>query len=114
MVGIRRKMIYKRFLLPWILYLASCIFLVSAEASAENIRVSILSLLTPRRIKLTLQSPATGMVNGKPWLAGKPFEIESSNGGLKSTIGLSASQIHIDCSNQCAIRIEIADQMDRI
>jgi stage II sporulation protein D len=63
---------------------------------------------------LTLQSPATGMVNGRPWLAGKPLEIESSNGQLQSTIGISAAHIQVECPNQCATRIEIADQMDRV
>lgn len=108
-------MIYKRRLTPWILYLASCIVLVASQSSAENnIRISILSLLKPHRIQLTLQSPATGMVNGQPWLAGKPLEIESINGRLKSSIGISATHIEIQCSTQCATRIEIADQMDRI
>jgi stage II sporulation protein D len=108
------KVIYKRYLPPWILYLVSCILFQSVPASAESIRVSILSILKPRHIKLTLQSPATAVVNGTPWLAGKPLEIEAIQGQLKSTIGISASHILIECSNQCATQIEIANQMDRL
>jgi len=107
-------MIPKRFLSPWILYLVSCILFQCAQASAENIRVSILSILKPQHIKLTLQSPATGMVNGNPWLAGKSFEIESFTGELKSTNGITASHIQIVCSAPCATRIEISAQMNRI
>jgi SpoIID/LytB domain protein len=105
---------YKRYLPPWILYLASCILFQCAQASAENVRVSILSILKPHHLKLTLQSPAAGMVNGNPWLAGKPLEVEAADGQLKSTTGVSAPHIQKECSNQCATRIEIADQMDRI
>jgi stage II sporulation protein D len=105
---------YKRYLPPCILYLASCILFLCSQASAENVRVSILSILKPDRIKLTLQSPALGMVNGNPWLAGKTLEIESLNGTLKSSNGTSGSHIQIKCSTPCATRIEIANEMDRI
>ncbi len=109
----------KRCLLPWILHLASCIFLLSSQSFADNnLRISILSLLKPQQIKLTLQAPATAMVKAdgieRPWLADNPLEVESINGQLKSSIGITAPHIQIECSSPCQTRIEVRDEMDRL
>jgi stage II sporulation protein D (peptidoglycan lytic transglycosylase) len=115
----RCKAIHKRCLPPWILYLVSCIFFQTSQTSAENnVRVSILSLLKPQHLKLTLQSPATAMVKGggieQPWLEGKSQEIESINERLKSSIGITSAHLQIECSSPCETRIEVPDEMDRV
>ncbi len=113
------KAIDKRCLLPWILYLVSCIFFPASQIFAENsVRVSILSLLKPQQIKLTLQSPATGMIKAdgreQAWLAGKSLEIESIHDQLKSSIGITSAHFQIECSSPCETRIEVPHGMDRV
>ncbi len=48
-------------------------FPVIAYSDQRNVRVSILSLLQPRQIRLTLLSPATGMLRNSDRRDADPF-----------------------------------------
>ncbi len=105
---------------PWILYLVSWILILTSQtfAAEQIVRVSILSLLRPQQITLTLESPAMGMLKGggseRPWLAGKPFEIDSTDGRLQSPLGIAAPHIRFECSVPCQTRLEIPGEMERV
>ena len=47
----------------------------------------------------------------QPWLAEKPLQIESINGELKSSIGITAPHIQIECSSACQTRIKVSYEM---
>ena len=103
--------------MPRISFLLFVIFFpVIADSDQRNVRVSILSLLQPRQIRLTLLSPATGMLRNSdrevPILSGKTIELRAANRMLQSDI-ISGEYLSLNCSGVCKVQIQIDDKMNR-
>ncbi len=80
-----------------------------AYGEQQNVRISILSLLQPKQIRITLLSPATGMLHNSagetPILAGQSFELDVSK-RIKQ-------QHSLRCVGNCTAHFEIEGKMDR-
>ncbi|HSE39459.1 MAG TPA: SpoIID/LytB domain-containing protein [Acidobacteriota bacterium] len=88
-----------------------------ATAAPETARVSILSLLRPANVQLTLVSPQTAVLRSAnhqfPVLSAKPIHIQAVNGRIQ-TESLSEEHVSLNCQGPCTARIQIGNDMDRV
>jgi stage II sporulation protein D len=100
------------------LSLALALFLSLSTASADStVRISILSILRPKEVSITLISPERTALQTKAGqkiiVSGQTITIRQQNRMLSAGQGMSATAMRYCPDTSCTFRIEVGEQLKR-